>query len=242
VGADERAVLAAAGRPRAYHRGERVFLEGDRSDAVFLVVEGHARVFTTTMEGNEVTLSVRGPGDLIGEMSALDPGSRRSASVVALDPLRCRVIPSTELQAVLDRRPRVALALLRLIIGRLREADRRRTEFGSYDATRRLARILVETADDIDAAGAATSGAAGAASTAASTAGGRHAGAGAASRSAQGASISLALSQRELAGLIGASRESVARALAELRRRDLIATGRRTITIRDAEALRTYAS
>jgi CRP-like cAMP-binding protein len=239
VGADERAVLAAAGRPRAYHRGERVFLEGDRSDAVFLVVEGHARVFTTTMEGNEVTLSVRGPGDLIGEMSALDPGSRRSASVVALDPLRCRVIPSTELQAVLDRRPRVALALLRLIIGRLREADRRRTEFGSYDATRRLARILVETADDIDAAGAATSGAA---STAASTAGGRHAGAGAASRSAQGASISLALSQRELAGLIGASRESVARALAELRRRDLIATGRRTITIRDAEALRTYAS
>lgn len=236
VGPDEQVALAAAGRPRTYHRGERVFLEGDRSDAVFLVVEGHARVFTTTMEGNEVTLSVRGPGDLIGEMSALDPGSRRSASVVALDPLRCRVIPSAELQAVLDRRPRVALALLRLIIGRLREADRRRTEFGSYDATRRLARILVETADDIDAAGVATAG------TAASATGGRPAGAGAASRSAQGASISLALSQRELAGLIGASRESVARALAELRRRDLIATGRRTITIRDAEALRIYAS
>jgi CRP/FNR family transcriptional regulator, cyclic AMP receptor protein len=210
LGADERAAVTAAGRRRTYHRGDRLFLEGDRSDAVYLVVEGRARVLTTTAEGNEVTLSVRGPGDLIGEMSALDPGSLRSASVVALDLLRCQVISAAELQAFLDAHPRAALALLRLMIGRLREADRRRTEFGSYDATRRLARILVETADEVGPA--------------------------------PGPPISLALSQRELAGLIGASRESVARALAELRRRDLITTGRRAITIRDAAALRLYAS
>jgi len=52
--------------------------------------------------------------------------------------------------------------------------------------------------------------------------------------------VGLALSQQELAGLIGASRESVARGLAELRRRGLVATGRRTITISDADALRLY--
>jgi CRP/FNR family transcriptional regulator, cyclic AMP receptor protein len=201
----ERAAVALLGRTRTYRRGDRLFLEGDRTDVAYLVVEGRARVLTTTAEGNEVTLSVRGPGELIGEMSALDPGSRRSASVVALDTLRCQVIASSELRAFLDAHPRAAVAVLRLMIGRLREADRRRTEFGSYDAIRRLARILVETAD------------------------------------AETRSASLALSQRELAGLIGASRESVARALAELRRRDMIATSRRTITIRDAAALRLYA-
>jgi CRP/FNR family transcriptional regulator, cyclic AMP receptor protein len=215
LGPAERTAVAAIGRRRTYPRGDRLFLEGDPSDAVYLVLEGRARVLTTTAEGNEVTLSVRGPGDLIGEMSALDPGSLRSASVVALDPLRCQVIPSTELLAFLDAHPRTALALLRLTIGRLREADRRRTEFGSYDATRRLARVLVETADEVDSAATA----------------------GTPARLGD-----LALSQRELAGLIGASRESVARALAELRRRGLIATGRRAITIRDPAALRLYAS
>jgi CRP/FNR family cyclic AMP-dependent transcriptional regulator len=216
LGPIERAAIAAAGHPRTYRRGDMLFLEGEHSDAVYLVVEGQARVFTVTAEGNEVTLSVRGPGELIGEMSALDPGSLRSASVVALDVLFCRVIPSAELQAFLETHPRAGVALLRLVMGRLREADRRRTEFGSYDATRRLARILVEAAEESRADGGVVA-------------------------QAQDGLIGLALSQQELAGLIGASRESVARALAELRRRDLVATGRRAITIRDAAALRRYA-
>jgi len=207
---EEREALSAKGRWRSYRRGERLFLEGDHSDAVYLVVEGRTRIYTTTDEGIEVTLSVRGPGDLIGEMSALDPGARRSASVVALDPLRCRVVAADDLRAFVQAHPSAALALLHLVIGRLRYADRRRAEFGSYDATRRLARVLVET----------------------STTGGA---------TTAHAPVGLALSQSELAGMIGASRESVARALAELRRRGLVATGRRTITIRDADALRIYA-
>jgi CRP-like cAMP-binding protein len=196
--AEAQQALNAIGRWRTYRRGDRLFHEGDRSDAVYLVVEGRTRIYTTTDEGVEVTLSVRGPGELIGEMGALDAGARRSASVVALDPLRCRVVAAGDLRAFVEAHPSAALALLHLVIGRLRHADRRRAEFGSYDTTRRLARVLVE-------------------------------------------SPTLALSQSELAGMIGASRESVARALAELRRRGLVATGRRTITIRDAEALRAYA-
>jgi CRP-like cAMP-binding protein len=195
---DAQRALSAIGRWRTYRRGDRLFHEGDRSDAVYLVVEGRARVFTSTEEGNEVTLTVRGPGDLVGEMGALDPGAPRSATVVALDPLRCRVVAAGDLRTFLEQHPRAALALLHLVIGRLRDSDRRRAEFGSYDSTRRLARVLVE-------------------------------------------SSTLALSQSELAGMIGASRESVARGLAELRRRGLVATGRRTITIRDADALRLYA-
>jgi CRP-like cAMP-binding protein len=203
LGPGERAALEALGRWRSYRRGDLLFLEGDRNDDVYLVTEGRARVFITTPAGNEVTLSVRGPGDLVGEMAALDPVAPRSATVVALDALRCRVIRATELLGFLEQRPGAALAVLHLVIGRLRDSDRRRAEFGSYDATRRLARILVE---------ASVASAAG-----------------------------LALSQQELAGLIGASRESVGRALAELRRLGLVSTGRRTITVHDPAALRLYA-
>jgi len=213
LGPEERDALGGAGGQRSYRRGERVFNEGERSNDVYIVMAGRARVYTVTPEGNEVTLSVRGPGDVIGEMGALDPGSSRSATVVALDPLRCHVIRSSELFDVLGSHPGVTLTLLRLVMGRLRDADRRRTEFGSYGATRRLARVLVDVADEATRA---------------------------ASRR-DGSLAGLALSQHELAGLIGASRESVARALAELRGRGLVATGRRAITIRDAAGLRRYA-
>jgi CRP-like cAMP-binding protein len=214
LAADERTALGAIGRARTYRRGERLVLEGDQSDTMFVVIEGRARVFTGTPEGTEVTLCVRGPGDLIGEMGALDPGGRRSASVVALEPVRCRVLTARELQAFLDDHPRASLALLRLVIGRLRDADRRRTEFGPYDATRRLARVLVEAADQA---------------------------VGGTGRAADGVHLGLALSQNELSGLIGASRESVARALAELRRRGLVTTARRSVTIADPDGLRRYA-
>jgi CRP-like cAMP-binding protein len=220
LAADERTALGEIGHARSYRRGERMIMEGDRNDITFLVLEGRVRVFTGTPEGTEVTLCVRGPGDLIGEMSALDPGCHRSANVVALEAVRCRVIAARELLAFLEAHPRSTLALLRLVISRLRGADRRRTEFGPYDATRRLARVLVEAADEAGANAAAQS---------------RRP-----DRSA-GVQLGLALSQHELSGLIGASRESVARGMAELRRRGLVTTGRRSVTIVDADGLRSYA-
>jgi CRP/FNR family transcriptional regulator, cyclic AMP receptor protein len=221
LAADERTALGEIGHARSYRRGERMILEGDQNDTTYLVLEGRVRVFTGTPEGNEVTLSVRGPGDLIGEMGALDPGSRRSANVIALEPVRCRVIAARELQAFLEVHPGASLALLRLVIGRLRGADRRRTEFGPYDATRRLARVLIEAADE--------------ASTGAGAGGARH------DAGDRGVQVGLALSQHELSGLIGASRESVARGLAELRRRGLVTTGRRSVAICDADGLRRFA-
>jgi CRP/FNR family transcriptional regulator, cyclic AMP receptor protein len=221
LAADERTALGEIGHARSYRRGERMILEGDQNDTTYLVLEGRVRVFTGTPEGTEVTLCVRGPGDLIGEMGALDPGGRRSANVVALEPVRCRVFAARELQAFLEAHPRSTLALLRLVIGRLRGADRRRTEFGPYDATRRLARVLIEAADEA-AAGAPAHG-------------GRR------DRGAAGVQLGLALSQHELSGLIGASRESVARGMAELRRRGLVTTGRRSVTILDADGLRSFA-
>ncbi|MGH9227967.1 MAG: Crp/Fnr family transcriptional regulator [Acidimicrobiales bacterium] len=220
LAADERTALGQIGHARSYRRGERMILEGDQDNTTYLVLEGRVRVFTGTPEGNEVTLCVRGAGDLIGDMGALDPGGRRSASVIALEPVRCRVIAARELLAFLEAHPRSTLALLRLVIGRLRGADRRRTEFGPYDATRRLARVLIEAADE--------------ASGGAATHRDRRA------RGSGGVPLGLALSQHELSGLIGASRESVARGMAELRRRGLVTTGRRSVTILDADGLRGF--
>jgi len=124
-----------------------MFIEGDPSDFVVVVLEGNAKIVVTSELGDESLLGVRGPGDLLGELAALDTAPRL-ASAVALDPLEAQVLTADEFRAFVAQHPETAFELTRMIIGRLREADRRRAEFGSYDATSRVARLLADLAAD----------------------------------------------------------------------------------------------
>ncbi|HEY7107779.1 MAG TPA: Crp/Fnr family transcriptional regulator [Acidimicrobiia bacterium] len=146
LGDDDRAALLEAGRARNHPRGGVVFRQGDGSDSVVVVLDGRVKIVAVAEDGTETVLSVRGPGSLVGELGAAD-GSARLATVVALDPLRTRVLTSDEFLAYVGERSTAALALLRSLVGRLREADRRRIEFGAYDATRRVAHLLADLAD-----------------------------------------------------------------------------------------------
>jgi CRP/FNR family transcriptional regulator, cyclic AMP receptor protein len=208
----DRAALLTTGYPRRYRTGAVLFTEGARGGFAVLITSGQAKIVATTVEGNQAVLSLRGPGDLIGELAVIDDDAApRSATAVALEPLACRVLPSADLRSFLEGHPLATVELLKMLAARLREADRRRVEFGAFDTTRRLAGLLVDIAgvrgrplDD-------------------------------------GLHVEAGLSQADLAGLIGASRESVARALTVLRRRGYVTTGRRRLVVRDLSGLRTYA-
>ena len=201
----ERAVLRTIGRTRKYPRNVRVFHEGERSDFVVMVIDGRLKIVTSTADGTEAVLGIRGPGSLVGELAALD-GGPRTASAIALDPLTVQVLPAAQFREFVTSRPGAALELIRMLMSRLREGDRRRVEFGAYDATARVARLLCDLTSE-------------------------HA-------VSDDHGVDVRLSQHEVAGLVGASRASVARALASLRTLDLVATGRGTITVLDLDALR----
>jgi CRP-like cAMP-binding protein len=125
--------------------------------------------------------------------------------VIALEDLRTRVLTTPEFHEFITTQPGAALPLLRMLVGRLREADRRRVEFGAYAITQRVAHLLAELAQT--------------------------------QNTNPGEPSIIRLSQQELARMVGASRESATRALAELRDRQIIRTGRRAITILQPEAL-----
>ncbi|WP_214327758.1 Crp/Fnr family transcriptional regulator [Nonomuraea sediminis] len=205
---DEIAALRAAGRPRRWDRGTTVMTEGDTSDWVLALTEGRVKVSSHTSSGTEVVLAVRGPGGLIGEFSAID-GSPRSATVTALEPIAGIVVP--EFAAFLQAHGRIAVLLMQLITGKIRDADRKRIEYGAFDTTGRVATRLIELAERY---GEKTNG---------------------------GLRVALPLSQDELAGWTGASREAVSKALRTLRDRGLIETGRRRVVIHDLEGLRKRA-
>lgn len=207
-----RRALLSMGTERRRRRGAALMFEGDAGDEVLVVIEGRVKVVSTTDEGRELVLALRGPGDLLGELTAVAADSLpRSASVVALEDCRLRAIDGAAFRGFLADHPEAGLVLLRLLVARLRDSDRHRVEFGSLDVPHRVARLLVELA-------------------------------GGGERSASGSvDIALPLSQEELAGMVSTSRETLTRALGALRARRLVETGRRSIRILDLDRLAAYA-
>jgi CRP-like cAMP-binding protein len=206
-----RAELLARGIRRRYPAGATLFAEGDRSDRCFLLETGNVKIVQVTADGREVLLGVRGSGELIGDWSVID-ALPRSASAVALEPVDAVQLDAVQFLGFLEASPKVTLWLLRNVLGRLRDSDRKRAEFASSDAAGRLARRLTELAAEH---GQAVDG---------------------------GVRITLPLSQEELASWTGASREAIAKALAQFRGRGWLSTERRRITLHDLEALRRRAA
>ena len=134
-----------------------------------------------------------------------------ASQVTTLEPTEALLVPGSAFGTLLERRPRIALVILRMIAGRLRYADAQQTQFATHDVVGRVAQRLVElgerfgTADD-----------------------GR-------------IEIALPLSQEELAAWTGSSREAVSKALQLLRSLHIVETGRKHITVLDPDALRRRA-
>jgi CRP/FNR family transcriptional regulator, cyclic AMP receptor protein len=204
--------LREAGRPARYEKGQALCRQGEHSDSLVILTSGWVKVVAGSPDGGEVVLAVRGPDELVGDLAAVEGReSVRSASVIALDVVRCHVLWGEDFRTFLVSHGDTALALLQTIARRLRDADRRRVEYGTYDTTHRLALMLVELA----------------------AAHGRPC--------PDGIELTLSLTQDELAGLVAASRESVARALGGLRRLGLVSTSRRGVVVHDLEALTAFA-
>jgi CRP/FNR family transcriptional regulator, cyclic AMP receptor protein len=123
-----------------------LFNEGDIADRVVVLLEGNVKVSFSTDDGKEVVLAVRGPGDLIGELSALDE-EPLSATVTAMGPVTGLVLSADAFRDFLRRVPDIALLLLRTVSRKLRDADRKRVEFAEFDTVGRVARRLVELAE-----------------------------------------------------------------------------------------------
>jgi CRP-like cAMP-binding protein len=142
--ADPAALAEAATRARwlAAVPGELVLDFGDATDDVFLVVEGSVRVVVRTPLGQEVILGDLGPGEVFGEMAAID-GATRSASVTALHASRLCRMPGPVFLRLALASPAVALRLMRVLTARLRLQDERMTELAVLPVRHRLAAELL---------------------------------------------------------------------------------------------------
>jgi CRP/FNR family transcriptional regulator, cyclic AMP receptor protein len=135
----------AIARSRHYERGSVLFREQDDGSQVMALQRGQVKVSVSAASGREVIMRVFDPGELLGEISAVD-GAPRSATVTALTDVDVFVMPHTEFVEFLKRHADAANALLHVVVARLRGATRRQLEFGTSDALGRLCRSLLELA------------------------------------------------------------------------------------------------
>lgn len=126
-------------------RGQALFVEGDRAERVFLLDRGWVVLSCVGIGGREVVLAVSGPGDVIGELSALD-GRPRSATAVAAQDVEAIVAPAAVLRRALDK-PGAAHELIGMLAARLRDDNRKLVDFATLSTLGRIAWRLVELAD-----------------------------------------------------------------------------------------------
>jgi len=212
------AYLDAAGRDflfglgvrRRFGAGETLVRQGDPTDHVLVLMSGWVRVFCTSANGHEVLVALRGPGDVIGDQAALHSGVRTN-SVQTLEPVLAVQLKSDQLRYCVRNRPNIALAMIRQLSERLREAESARVDFAALDVAQRVATYLLQLARQH---GVAERG---------------------------GVALRMPLSQQDIANRVGASRRAVARSLAVLRERRIVSTFRRRIVIVQPDVLEAFA-
>ena len=112
--------LALKGVVRSYQKNSVVINEGDKGDALFVLLQGRVKVFSTDQDGREITYGEVRAGDYFGELS-LD-GGPRSASVQTLEPSVCSVVGRPDVQEHMATNPEFALGLVTQVIRRARTA------------------------------------------------------------------------------------------------------------------------
>lgn len=130
---------------RDHPENQAIMLQNDWGNAVYFVIDGWVKIRTSDMEGREITLTILGPGEVVGEMAALDEVPR-STDVLALTRTTVASLPAQHFLRFLETDPLAGIQLSRLMSRRLRQINRR-LQLREASSTARVADILIFLAE-----------------------------------------------------------------------------------------------
>ncbi|MBN2283069.1 MAG: Crp/Fnr family transcriptional regulator [Deltaproteobacteria bacterium] len=204
--------LAASFRRRSLKKGEVLFRKGDEGSTLYIIQEGLVKIVLTSETGDEIAPAILTEGDVFGEMALLD-GLPRSADAVALEQTELMALSRSDFLDFLKNNEQAIQAVFSSISMRLRRTDDLLEDASFLTISTRLARRLLELAEN-------------------------H---GRTDETGNAVIIDLRLTQRDLASMVGATRESVNKELRILRERGAVEMEENLIKIVDMERLRRRA-
>jgi len=187
---------------KAYPKNSTIIAAGDPTDAMYIVVSGRLKVVMSDKEGQEVILAILNQGEFFGEMGLIAQAPR-SATVTTIEPCELLTITRADFTKCLQGNFDLTMNVIRGLVKRLREADKKIGSLALMDVYGRVARLLLEMAETIDGQKV----------------------------------ITKKLTKRDIAKMIGASREMVSRVMKELQTSGRIEVRAGEILLRDSLAL-----
>jgi CRP/FNR family transcriptional regulator, cyclic AMP receptor protein len=179
--------------PIKYEKSDLIFREGEPAERLFLIDRGKVKLSILGHSGQEMLIGVLGRGQIFGELAVIDRGPR-AMDARAMEDTQVHWLASDVFWTMLENHPALARRLLELMARRLRRADQTSQDLVFFDAPTRLARRLLELAEEH----------------------GEHVGDGQAIR------ITVRVTQGEMAQMIGVARESANRLIASFAERGWI--------------------
>lgn len=198
--------VAVAFRAQHVKRGEFVFLEGESADSFNLLAEGRIKVLRETEDGREVILRLVRPGEIFGGAGGWGEAVY-PASALAQEKAVVLQMPAQEFTTLISLHGEFALAVVRELGTRLREAEARIRELQTERVERRIARVLLRLANKSGV------------------------------KTAAGIEVGVPLSRQDLAELAGTTLSTASRTLSGWHQQGIIAAGRERVTVLQPHAL-----
>jgi len=133
---------------RAYPPGQLIQLEGDPAQGAHFIITGRVQVFRTSPEGREQILANLGPGDALNMVPLFQPQGVNPASARALVAVQTGFLLRAQFLQVVEHSPDLALALLKDFAGKLTALTGLVEQLSLHSIRGRLARFLIEQADN----------------------------------------------------------------------------------------------
>ena len=135
--------LAEAARPMHLVKGQRLFDQGEASDAVYVVAHGTVSACTVGEDGQQAHFADLAPGTVFGELAVIDGGPRTAGIDAVTEALVLR-LPGEVFLAALRDEPDFALAVMRDLVAKLRATDHRLEAQSTMTLAHRLSTFLRE--------------------------------------------------------------------------------------------------
>ena len=134
--------IARQMRPVKFDSGQQIFERGDPGREIYVVLSGRVRLSVLSAEGRELSFGHPGPGDVFGEIAALD-GGPRTAHATAVTKVETMALSRPALDVLLQSHPALGKAAIAFMCSRLREADLQFESVALHRIETRLARFLL---------------------------------------------------------------------------------------------------
>lgn len=125
-----------------YRKGQTIYNQDQPSTAIYLVIDGKVKVCRMADDGRQVVVDIYQPDEFFGE-SAFLSWPQRAEQAIALENTKVMTWTTSEIEDIVMRRPRLAIALLQILVQRSMDFGHRIESFSVDNIARRLARTLI---------------------------------------------------------------------------------------------------